>query len=448
VRATRLHLAISAAALALAGWWGLLSGGPRSAEAQAAGEPAAGGAPAGAPAKGGPEDRKPTQEVLQAIRLLLSGDPAEERRGEQRLRQGGMRIVPQLRYWLRRVRFEADRVERLLGDIRGQTPQADREPVRDLSAGEFLQRKVQLVEELTRSGNYARARELAEAILLLDENSPFAWELRRAVRHARERLLARELEPRLDVTETIYELGENPQVVFRLINRSQRRVRIEVERGILGEVQVLFASELMDGTSRSDAAQLSLRGRQTEKEIVLEPGEIWKQEVPYQLPASLPIAGMVARVKMQATFRPRRWEMEGKKEDNVPLTVAPAEFWVVPPGQKRQSESPLKRLVEALYFGKDEAFFIGGQLSIWAGESDPILNEELVETLVGSLGDLDPPRLRLAMKFLAQATGKGYVEAAEWRDWWARYVAERRGHPRRGAKTEAPAAALGSRREG
>ena len=63
-------------------------------------------------------------------------------------------------------------------------------------------------------------------------------------------------------------------------------------------------------------------------------------------------------------------------------------------------------LTAALFFGKLEPFFVGGQLAVWAGEEDPYFNEKLVETLIGNLGELNAERKTMAGRFLNQATGQ------------------------------------------
>jgi len=144
---------------------------------------------------------------------------------------------------------------------------------------------------------------------------------------------------------------------------------------------------------------------------------------------SMPLEGVVVRVQIGGEFRPSRWGFEGKEDTNVPVTVSAGEFWVVPPGHKAGLDSPLKQLVAALVFGRGEAFLVGGQLSVWAGEKDAVLNGALVEVLMDSLEDLDATRLGLALSFLRQATGRAFKEPEEWKEWWEE---EREGERARG----------------
>jgi hypothetical protein len=369
------------------------------------------------------EPLKLSPEVRRAIRELVSSDAAERLRGEQTLRRLGVRVAPQIEQWLNHVRLETDMVERVLADIiRGESTESS-SPLLDLElrAAAYFDRKRREVRELLDGGDYRRARELAEAMLVLEGDGALSFELRRLVREARERLTARELEPRIDVAELIYEVGEKPEFVFRLHNRSQRPARVEVDRGVLGELDIEVTSQYQDSSSRESEARINLRRDAASDVISLGPGEVWTYKVPFQLEEELPLAGMAARVRFQATFRPRRWEIEGLKDSNIPLRAEASEFWLVPPGQKRAVADPLSRLKKAVVFRKPEAFLVAGWLCVWGGERDADLNEKLVDLLVNDYEALDPPLEKLAQKFLEKATGRNLARAEEWRAWWAEY---------------------------
>lgn len=379
-------------------------------------ERAAGGAAAGAP-----EMRKPSATVLEAIRDLLSADRGRERRGRRVLRMAGPRIVPELRYWVHRVRYDADRVEKLIEEILRAAGAGEPDAIevtRDMPVGDFFHRRFLEARDLAREGLYRKAYEIGEALLVLDESSPIAWELRRLVREARERVAAEALEPRIDVGELVYEVGDEPEVVFRLINRTREPAEIRLDRGILGDIDVSVTVRTMDGSQRVDRDRIILRTERARESISLDRGENWIEEIPFRFPRPLPLAGAVARVQIRGMFRPVRWEVEGAEETNISIHTVPAEFWVLPPGQETSREEPIKRLVAALVFGKQEGFLIGGQLSVWAGERDAILNEKLVATLMKHLGGLDPVRQRLAIAFLRDATGRGFKEVERWERWW------------------------------
>lgn len=373
------------------------------------------------------ESEEPSAEVVQAIRDVLSSHPARERRGESLLKRMGLPVVPQLRYWVRRARFGAERVELLIQDIVEKelgsldASAAKREPLlsRDLSAADFFQRKLLEARERQKVGDYETARRIAEAVLLLDKDSPLAYELRRVARQSRERMVVRELEPRIEIRSLVYEVGEKPEVAFRLINRSRRPALVELERGVLGTMNVLVTRQFVDGNWKQDRQVANLLVSENVRTIALEPGESWAHPIPFHLGSDLPLAGVVVRVQFAATFRPKRWELKGEKDSNIPVKAAPAELWIVPPGHKKTIESPEKRLVTALFFGRHELLLVAGWISVWAGEDDPYVNEKLVALLIKNLDALDSHGQRLAQRFLAAATGKGYEQPKQWKKWWA-----------------------------
>ena len=368
--------------------------------------------------------QKPSRSVLRAIRDALSGDVARERRGERALRGAGLAVASQLRYWIHRVRFEADRIESLLRDIaRRHGDAGGRAPgwSRDIPVGDFFHRKLLEARRLAQRGDYRRARQIAEALLALDSESPVAWELRRVARQSRQRMALEELEPRLDVASLYHEVGEDPEVTFSLINRSRGPALITLEKGVLGKLRVTVTQRSVDGSATKRVESMILRARPRKDQLVLESGETWMQDVslkPLALGKSLGIAGAVARVEITGKFRPTRWVLDGKTDENIALDVAPVELWIVPPGHRSGLESPDKRLVTALFFGQLESFLVAGQLGVWAGKSDAVLNEKVVEVLVENLDELDAVRSKLALGFLREATGKGYRQKEEWKKWW------------------------------
>jgi len=389
------------------------------------------GPPAGAPrpaeeARPSPPERpadadetRPTQDVLQALRLLLSSDPKEEARGEAHLRRmGRAAVVPQLRYWLRKIEVEADRVRLLLESIEGTGKGST--PTEKLSANELLHRKLLEVRDLLRQGEPKSALELAEALLLLDRQGPHAWELRRLSRRARERVITRDvLEPDIEIERNVYEVGERPEVLFRLINHKDVEASIEISKGVLGEVDVTVTRCFLDGSVRRDQNKVLLQVPPDVQRIAIGPKASWERKIPLHLGHELPLQGAMARVQIAGKFRPTRWRVEGDVE-SLGLSLAEVELWIVPSGASDGCEKPLEKLAAALVFGDEEAFFVGGQIALWAAESDPFFNEKFIDTLLGSIEDLDTRRLALATRFLNEATGEDFeADASKWKAWWA-----------------------------
>jgi hypothetical protein len=366
---------------------------------------------------------EPAPEVLQAIRLLLSENPREEARGEHTLRRMGPSIVPQLRYFVRKVRNEADRVEIVLSDLEGKGP-AD--PGGTGSTNSFFHAKLLECRELSRKGEVRRALAVAEAVAVLDTDGPYTWEIRRLARRAKERLVAREvLEPEIETRKLVYEAGDRPEVFFRITNHESRLARILLEKGVLGTASMRITRLSMDGPSNREERMLRIKLPDTVEAIVIEPGQTWEHPIEIDTVDAVPRVGIVARIEIEGRFRPTRWTVESK-EGNLSIRMPRTELWVVPPGEGELAEKPIEMLTAALFFGKLEPFFTGGQLAVWAGEEDPYLNEKLIETLIGNLAELDRGRKEIAGRLLNQATGQTLApEPDPWKEWWTKMTGGR-----------------------
>jgi hypothetical protein len=366
---------------------------------------------------GFPGTTEPTPEVLQAIRLLLSEDPKEEARGEHTLRRMGPGIAPQLRYFVRKVRNEADRVAIVLSDIEGKHP----DDAEASSTSRFFHAKLLECRELNRKGEVRRALAIAEAVAVLDTDGPYTWEIRRFARRAKERLVASEiLEPEVECRKMVYEAGDKPEVFFRITNHESRLARIRLDKGVLGVVSMAITRLSLDGKSNREEKILRIKLPDTVETILIDPGQTWKHPVEIDTVDAVPRVGIVARIVIEGRFRPTRWTVESKDE-NVTIPMPRTELWIVPPGEGELAERPLEILTAALFFGKLEPFFVGGQLAVWAGEEDPYFNEKLIETLIGNLGELDADRKTMAGRFLNQATGQTLPPDPErWKEWWAK----------------------------
>jgi len=380
--------------------------------------------------EGFPKTAEPTPEVLQAIRLLLSEDSREEARGEHALRRMGPSIAPQLRYFVRKVRNEADRVEIVLSDLEGKGP-ADRGGAA-ASTNSFFHGKLLECRELSRKGEVRKALAIAEAVGVLDTDGPYTWEIRRLARRAKERLVAREvLEPEIESRKLVCEAGDRPEVFFRITNHESRLARIRLEKGVLGTANMSITRLSLDGSSNREERMLRIKVPDNVEAILIEPGQTWEHPIEVDTVDAVPRVGIVARIQIEGRFRPTRWTVEAKDE-NLSIRMPRTELWVVPPGEGELAEKPLEMLTAALFFGKLEPFFTGGQLAVWAGEEDPYLNEKVVETLIGNLAELDAGRKAIAGRLLNQATGQTLApEPARWREWWGKMTG---GEPEAGKK--------------
>lgn len=365
----------------------------------------------------------PGPQVLQALRWLLSSDPKEEARGAQVLRRMGASAAPQLRGWLKRVYAEAERVKSVLAGLGGPP---DVKCPEEVSAHELLYQKLLECRALLKAGEYLKAAELADAIVLIDKHHPQAWELRRLSRRAHERLVARDaLEPRVDVEKLVFELGDRPEFTFHLVNHNASEARIRLDRGVVGDFGMTVTTQSVSGAMRMEQTKLRIQVPADVEEIVIGPGRTWEHKLRYE-PAELPVlSGVVMRFKVEGRFRPSEWAVKGF-ESNQGLSTDEVELWMVPAGQSELCERPLEKLTTALLFGKLEPLFVGGQLAVWAGEEDPYLNEKVIETILSSLEELDAARLQVASRLLQQATGQEFgPHPSRWQAWWAKAHGEK-----------------------
>ncbi len=359
---------------------------------------------------------KPSIEVRRAVRLLHSSKENDQRRGRNQLLLLGPAVAPQLRYWIRGLRENSAKVEDVLAVIEGDGGRSAR---LSYHLEQFFNDKFRAASSLKDRGEYQRAQRIASALLTLDPSQPGAWELRRFVSECARRIAAKELlEPSFVVERLVYEVGELPELVFRIRNHNHARARIHLEKGMLGRARVTMDVYSANGVSRRVEQQVMVRAAAPGDLIVIGPGRTWEQKVPLNLGEPLPLSGMVARVQVTGRFRPTRWTT-GDKNDNLSLSLPRTEFWIVPTGQSTLGDRPLQKLTAALLFDREAAFFVGGQLAVWVGQDDPIYNGKLVETLVAHLDTLSGPRLAGALRFLEQATGMGFgSEPEKWQRWW------------------------------
>jgi len=359
--------------------------------------------------------------VRKMIRKLLSGSKRERESARRRLIAVGIEALPDLRAWLRHVRIESEKVEAVAREVLSKASDTDVLPAavsRDSSAALYFERKFLQAEEHMRYGRYDRARSIAEAILELDEGSPLRFVCRRLIRKATERKLLEKLEPRVDIESLVYEIGEKPKIMFRLQNRSKAKARFEIQEGVLGEITITIERRFLGG-HKSDVDRRPLRVTKRRHGVMIPAGQGWEIKFPYEIPKDLPLRNCVARIKFRATFRPTRWEIEGERDSNIPLTSIESEFWVIPPGKKRKLEDPLKRLTLALVLDRAEDLLVAGWFCAWGGEKDDEVNRRLLSTLIGALDDLDPKYHNLAGQLLRHASGVHHKTVDDWKKWWA-----------------------------
>ena len=124
---------------------------------------------------------------------------------------------------------------------------------RGSSAGQFFEQRLYGAQEHLSYGRYEMARKIAESILGLDRASPLRFLCRRLIRQARERKLKKELVTRVDAGALVYEIGEKPEIFFRILNKSGSTARFDIKQGIVGELFIGFDKCHFDGSHITNA---------------------------------------------------------------------------------------------------------------------------------------------------------------------------------------------------
>ena len=125
---------------------------------------------------------KVSPEVSQLIRKVLAGRTADQKTAEAKLRTRGLRVVPELRSWIQQVTGNAENIEivlrTILRDVAGDQGEIDLVS-RESSAGRLFEQKLEEAQGHFEYGRHQLARKMAEAILLLDPDSPLRFLCRR-----------------------------------------------------------------------------------------------------------------------------------------------------------------------------------------------------------------------------------------------------------------------------
>ena len=362
------------------------------------------------------------REFLRAIRLFEDDDPRKREEGQKLLRELGGRALADLERWIARAAVNLERVRALHEHLGGEGSGEDDAIA---AARPFFARKVEEAWARHRDGRYVEAKQLADAVIRLDPESPDTWRLRRLIRLCEDRLIQREiLEPIVELQELVYGFGEEPLILFRLVNRSRSVVTMRVDdRGVLGHLQISRRRSFIDGSTRDDEDSIAIRVAGEERTLRLEPGASYDRKISVGVMEAGTRGGVVARVRVVGKFQPAQWGVEDRNLTRT-LNLPPAECWVVDAAEKTLAEAPLKKLQASILVRDLRAFFVGGQLAVWAAENDPSLNERIQKTLIEALDDLDDTGLSVADHLLRQSTGaaagpQGTGAVRErWKSWW------------------------------
>ena len=328
-------------------------------------------------------------EFKRAIQQFLKDDPQKQKRGENAIRRLGDQAVRELRVWIVRAQKSLERVSMLLENLEG-LPQSD---ASDQEIRRFFLRKLESGWEALRNGDYQTARGIAEGLIALDPDSALLFNYRRLLLATDRRMLTKEvLEPSVEFRERVVEFGESPRVVFRLKNNSKDSMVITAQKGVLGTLEIETVRSLFQGNVLREVESAPIYTFDRLERVSLAAGESYEMDVPIELDVPETETGMVVRLQVVGRFRPSQWGV-GERNVSISLELPEAECWAVPKGERDLALSPLKKLEVSVFFRRIQKFFAAGQLAVWAGEDDPVLNDRLIRLLVSSLEKLERFRI-------------------------------------------------------
>ncbi len=364
-----------------------------------------------------------TPEFRQAMRLFLKDSPSDRAKGEGLILSMGERAVPQLKSWILKSEGDLERARDLLFRLMGRADGINEELV---AARPFLSSAISKAWSQYHGGEYREAQHTAEAVLQLDPESPELWRARRLIRQCQDRLITKELlEPTVEFSSQFYSVDDAPCIHFRLFNRSQTPIYVRADRGILGSLELVIERRFFDGSELMDQRTRAIRTEGEEEEIIIEPRSKYQREIAIFVEPPKPPQGMVMRIRAGGKFQPAQWEV-GEKNITRVMNLPSTECWVVSPKERPLVEAPIRKLQSALIFRDLHSFFTAGSLAAWAGEGDPLLNENLLKVLIENLPEMDVTGIQVADSLLEKASGKKRERKGEspeeisryWRTWW------------------------------
>jgi hypothetical protein len=388
-----------------------------------------------------------SREFLRALKQYVSGDARARADAEKALRRLGKDAVAQLRAWVDETQMALERARALLAQLEhgdGVSPPADDDRLRS-----FFTRKLDEGWKRLLDGDYKQARRIAEGLEALDRDpsggeSPMMADYRRLIRACERRLLVAEvLQPAVEFRRRVCEFGDKPALLFRLTNFTDRQLVIHAAQGVLGTLEVSVERRFLEGNvAQTEILTFPVKTTDALERLVIPAKRGYEQDmvVPLDVPADR--TDRVIRLRAVGKFRPSQWGV-GEKNVNETLRLPETECWVVPAGQSRLAEAPLRKLEAAIIVRDIRAFFVAGWLAVWSASGDDELVDSLLRRLVGVLGELDEFGFNVADRLLKEAGGVSVAQETDrafWQQWLREHLAEAR--TRRRAAGDAGAHAI------
>lgn len=334
------------------------------------------------------------------LRELVHGDPAARAAAEAALLQRREEALPALRLALARVREEylvhwalAQRLGLEPGEVEPSAP--------------WYEQAYWRARDLLASGNARGARQLLDAVLVVEPQVPNRQEFIELRARTRDAQLKQEVvQGELLPSEAVAAFEAVPLLTLRLTNRGDAPVRIIAAKdGTLGEVQL--AEEWLDPAGR-------LAKRHT-RNILLPAGGDFElgpgghRDLAITLPAYASQGAAAMRLELRVRLRPLAIQRAGERFSGF-IDVDPRALVFLPQALGPSGAAGSEALLEAAG-GADPGRAVALALILPAQERSAI-----IRTLIEGLADDAPPARFAALRALSgQAL---HDDATAWKSWW------------------------------
>lgn len=284
----------------------------------------------------------------------------------------------------------------------------------------YVYSKLALANAYYKQKMYAKAYEIAKAMLLLEPTSGHAPQLN-ALARVCDNLVAQTSLLKTTVTcgRTAAVFGEKVEFLLRMENVFRNEIRLgyaETKETVKGSVIVEVIIDVMDPVSGATTSARRSSTVEVDGAIQIAMGAQWERVIEVET------AGDFADDKeCLRKYTVGAWTQPGKLDCGYgnqarKLIFMPGTVWVVPKKFEHLLDAPLKRFHQAVDVGMASEVFIAAMILT------PAEREEAVETLIGSLEKADPKNVRgraMTARMLIFLTGQGALgdDPKAWREW-------------------------------
>ena len=284
----------------------------------------------------------------------------------------------------------------------------------------YVYSKLALANAYYKQKMYAKAYELAKAMLLLEPTSGHAGQLN-ALARVCDNLVAQTSLLKTTVTceRNAAVFGEKVEFMLRMENVFRNRIELgyqETKETVKGSVIVEVLIDVMDPVSGATTSGKRSFAVEVEGSIPIAMGAQWEKAIEVET------AGDFADDKeCLRKYTIGAWTQPGKLDVGYgnqarKLIFMPGTVWVVPKKFEHLLDEPLKRFHQAIDVGMASEVFIAAMILT------PTQREEAVDTLIDRLEKVDPKNVRgraMTARMLIFLTGQGTLgdDPKAWREW-------------------------------